>query len=426
MGSCAATKCCPWIGAGWSKDRLRFGPSVSITWNRSAGTPADSRPAGQRGKVDYKEVLKPEEFAVFARLREVRKEMTQAEGVPVYTIFNNEQLAHMVQARARDRAALEKIAGGNANEPANRNNNLGLRLARLHRICGMQPTEPIALPVPARPSQGGRNPSWPPGPGSKRERSGQLSNESPAGGCERNDKSICAPVIELTARRAPSGSASTRRFGACCPSCWPRTAPSSSPSMRNRLSTVATINSPWPCACWPRLATWPYTLAWSVRNRRRFPAQGSAARCRLEGPRDPLQLRDSTPATSPVCLRRPPKPRHRCRTEGRAGTAGHAADRTLLPSALVQSLGLPQIGTIPIGGAGGITLTMPSYPVQVAIDNLPSQVVEVVASPGESWVLLGRDVVNDHRMLLDGPQGFLALGIFPARLIQEDTGQRIK
>ena len=87
-----------------------------------------------------------------------------------------------------------------------------------------------------------------------------------------------------------------------------------------------------------------------------------------------------------------------------------AADRTLLPSALVQSLGLPQIGTIPIGGVGGITLTMPSYPVQVAIDNLPSQVVEVVASAGESWVLLGRDVVNDHRMLLDGPQGFLDIG----------------
>ena len=76
----------------------------------SAGT-ADGRQGVQRGKVDYKEVLKPEEFAVFARLREVRKEMAQGEGVPVYTIFNNEQLAHMVQARASDRAALEKIAG---------------------------------------------------------------------------------------------------------------------------------------------------------------------------------------------------------------------------------------------------------------------------------------------------------------------------
>ena len=69
----------------------------------SSSSAADGRQLSQRGKVDYKEVLKPEEFAVFARLREVRKEMAQTEGVPVYTIFNNEQLAQMVQARASDR-----------------------------------------------------------------------------------------------------------------------------------------------------------------------------------------------------------------------------------------------------------------------------------------------------------------------------------
>jgi superfamily II DNA helicase RecQ len=71
----------------------------------------NGRPSGQRGKVDYKEVLSPEDFAVFARLREVRKEIAAAEAVPVYTIFTNEQLAQMVQAKAMDRAALEKIAG---------------------------------------------------------------------------------------------------------------------------------------------------------------------------------------------------------------------------------------------------------------------------------------------------------------------------
>ena len=77
----------------------------------SSSGSADGRPVGQRGKVDYKEVLNQEDFAVFARLREVRKEIAQAEGVPVYTVFTNEQLAQMVQARVRDRAGLEKIAG---------------------------------------------------------------------------------------------------------------------------------------------------------------------------------------------------------------------------------------------------------------------------------------------------------------------------
>jgi superfamily II DNA helicase RecQ len=64
-----------------------------------------------RGKVDYRETLKPEDFAVFARLRDLRKLIAQADAVPVYTIFTNEQLAQMVQTRATTKAALEKIAG---------------------------------------------------------------------------------------------------------------------------------------------------------------------------------------------------------------------------------------------------------------------------------------------------------------------------
>jgi hypothetical protein len=86
-----------------------------------------------------------------------------------------------------------------------------------------------------------------------------------------------------------------------------------------------------------------------------------------------------------------------------------AADRTLLPNAVVDALALPQIGTVSTGGVGGIAQMMPSYPVQLAIHDLPAHIVEVVASAGESWVLLGRDVLNSHRVLLDGPQ--LAVGI---------------
>ena len=87
-----------------------------------------------------------------------------------------------------------------------------------------------------------------------------------------------------------------------------------------------------------------------------------------------------------------------------------AADRTLLPDTLVQVLALPQIGSIPIGGVGGVVQTMPSYPVQLAIHNFPSVTVEVVASAEETWILLGRDVLNANRLLLDGPQLFLEIG----------------
>lgn len=87
-----------------------------------------------------------------------------------------------------------------------------------------------------------------------------------------------------------------------------------------------------------------------------------------------------------------------------------AADRTLLPDSLVQTLNLPQIGAIPIGGVGGLTQTMPSYPVRVAIHDLPAQTIEAVAHPNEAWVLLGRDVLNALRLLLDGPGLVLEIG----------------
>lgn len=67
-----------------------------------------------------------------------------------------------------------------------------------------------------------------------------------------------------------------------------------------------------------------------------------------------------------------------------------AADRTLLPQSLVQALNLPQIGTVPIGGVGGIIQSMPSYPVQLAVLDLSPRPVEVVATTGEAWILLGR------------------------------------
>ena len=38
-------------------------------------------------------MLKPEEFEVFSRLREWRKAAAEKEGVPVYTVLTNEQLA---------------------------------------------------------------------------------------------------------------------------------------------------------------------------------------------------------------------------------------------------------------------------------------------------------------------------------------------
>jgi superfamily II DNA helicase RecQ len=97
-----------WVEQGsesfWSfcVDYLESGSSTTVGKNNGATG---------RGKVDYREVLSPEDFAVFARLRQVRQEIAQRDAIPVYTVFTNEQLAQMVKGRVTTKAALEKIAG---------------------------------------------------------------------------------------------------------------------------------------------------------------------------------------------------------------------------------------------------------------------------------------------------------------------------
>ena len=75
------------------------------------GAGAGAMLPGGRPKVDYKEVLKPEEFEVFSRLRDWRKSVAEKEGVPVYTVLTNEQLAQMVQKQVKSKAGLKEIEG---------------------------------------------------------------------------------------------------------------------------------------------------------------------------------------------------------------------------------------------------------------------------------------------------------------------------
>ncbi len=85
--------------------------SLCVEYLDGAAADGSSRPAANRGKIDYKETMTPADFAQFAKLRDMRKAISQAESVPVYTIFTNEQLAQMVTTRATTRAALGKIEG---------------------------------------------------------------------------------------------------------------------------------------------------------------------------------------------------------------------------------------------------------------------------------------------------------------------------
>ena len=70
-----------------------------------------SAAGGRPPKVDYKEILKPEEFEVFSRLREWRRNVAEKEGVPVYTVLTNDQLAQIVEKKINSKASLREIDG---------------------------------------------------------------------------------------------------------------------------------------------------------------------------------------------------------------------------------------------------------------------------------------------------------------------------
>ena len=67
--------------------------------------------AARKGKIDYRETLNEQDFALFAKLRALRKTLAEQEGVPAYALFTNEQLAAMVQKRVTSKAALGDIEG---------------------------------------------------------------------------------------------------------------------------------------------------------------------------------------------------------------------------------------------------------------------------------------------------------------------------
>jgi len=62
-------------------------------------------------KIDYKEVLSPEDFSIFAKLRDWRKETAGREAVQLYTVFMNDQLAAMVQKRVITKTGLRELEG---------------------------------------------------------------------------------------------------------------------------------------------------------------------------------------------------------------------------------------------------------------------------------------------------------------------------
>jgi superfamily II DNA helicase RecQ len=62
-------------------------------------------------RVDYRELLSPEEFTLYAQIRDWRKEQAEKDGIPVYSVVTNAQMADVAVKRPQTMADLQKIDG---------------------------------------------------------------------------------------------------------------------------------------------------------------------------------------------------------------------------------------------------------------------------------------------------------------------------
>ena len=62
-------------------------------------------------RIDYREVLNDQEYAVFDHLRQLRKSMAEQHGIPVYAVFTNQHLASMVKKPPKTIKDISAISG---------------------------------------------------------------------------------------------------------------------------------------------------------------------------------------------------------------------------------------------------------------------------------------------------------------------------
>jgi predicted aspartyl protease len=94
-----------------------------------------------------------------------------------------------------------------------------------------------------------------------------------------------------------------------------------------------------------------------------------------------------------------------------AALADTGADVTVIPDNLVETLGLVALDSLPTMGLGGTVTHRKTYGVRLLIRDLPAVEIEVVGSADWKYAILGRDVLNRYRVVFDGPNQRLEIGV---------------
>jgi hypothetical protein len=88
---------------------------------------------------------------------------------------------------------------------------------------------------------------------------------------------------------------------------------------------------------------------------------------------------------------------------GLAAQVDIGADISVIPLNLVDGLQLVQLDRVAIESFGGHVTLVPTYLVRLTVHSFEPVIVRVLAERDEPFLLLGRDVLNRYRTLLDGP-----------------------
>jgi superfamily II DNA helicase RecQ len=71
----------------------------------------EKKEAYRGNKKDYKEILTPEVFGRFSRLREIRKELAKEDAVPAYAVFTDEELSQLASMHDMSPTAAMSVKG---------------------------------------------------------------------------------------------------------------------------------------------------------------------------------------------------------------------------------------------------------------------------------------------------------------------------
>lgn len=65
----------------------------------------------EKPRIDYKQILDEPAFTRFCGLREIRKKIAEAEAVPAFVIFTDEELAELAKLEALTETGMKRVKG---------------------------------------------------------------------------------------------------------------------------------------------------------------------------------------------------------------------------------------------------------------------------------------------------------------------------